>query len=67
MVLSNVKKLLPCLYELNVLCAFRTSEKKTHMKRCEKCKHYKRFVKDMEDEEQEFWDEVDRIRKYGYP
>ena len=64
--MSSVKKLLPCLYELDVLCAFRTSEKQMHMKRCETCTYYKRFVKDMEDEEEEFFEEVDRIREHGW-
>lgn len=62
---SVKKKQLPCLYELDVLCPFRKSEKVRIMRRCEKCPHYAKFVRDMEEEEEEFWEEADRIRKYG--
>lgn len=54
-----------CLFLPDVVCLYVESDKPTFMSRCEECPHYKRFVRDMENEDQEFWDEVDRIRKYG--
>jgi hypothetical protein len=61
------KKLLSCLFFDDVFCSFRKSEKSGIMNRCFKCPHYLRFLRFMEEEEEEFWDEVDRIREYGYP
>ena len=61
------KKLLSCLFLLDVLCSFRKSEKSYIMNRCSECVHYKRFLKEMQEEEEEFFEEADRIRKYGYP
>jgi len=55
------------VFLFDVVCSYNKSEKPAIMDRCLKCKHYFRFVKEMEEEEEEFWDEVDRIRKYGYP
>ena len=61
------KKLLSCVFLADVLCSFRKSEHFGVMSRCLKCSHYARFVREMAEEEEEFWDEVDKIRKYGYP
>ena len=61
------KLLLSCVFLTDVLCSFRKSEKFGIMNRCLKCPFYFKFLKEMEEEEEEeFWDEVDRIRKYGY-
>ena len=65
---NTVKKSLSCLFLLDVLCSFRKSEKKFGiMDRCLKCEHYKRFLKEMAEEDERVMDEIDRIRKYGYP
>lgn len=61
------KKILPCVFFDDVLCSFRRSEKFGIMNRCLKCPHYRRFMRDMEEEEERVWAEIDRIRKYGYP
>ena len=66
-VLSAEKKLLSCLFLVGVLCSFRKSEKSYIMNRCFECPHYKRFLKEMQEEEDAFFEEVERIRKYGYP
>ena len=61
------KKLLFCLFLVDVLCSFRKSEKFYIMNRCFECPHYKRFLKEMQDEEDEFFEECERIWKFGYP
>jgi hypothetical protein len=64
---SVMKKLLSCLFLLDVLCVFRKTEKFGIMNRCSKCLHYKRFLREMEEEEEQFWEEEEKIRKFGYP
>ena len=64
---AKEKKLLECVFFSDVLCVFRKSKNVTFMHRCFWCVHYKRFEKEMEEEEEEFFEEVDKIRKYGYP
>ena len=64
--MSVEKKLLFCFFLPNVICSFRTSEKSGLMDRCLKCPYYVKFLREMEEEEDKFWEEVDRIRKYGY-
>ena len=60
------KKLLFCMFLPDVLCSYRKNEKFGVMSRCLKCPHYMRFLREMEEEEEKFWKDVDRIRKYGY-
>lgn len=68
MCLTSVKeKLLCCLFWSEVLCSFRRSEKSVIMERCFSCVHYKRFVEEMEREEDAFFEEAEKIWKYGYP
>ena len=57
--LSARRKLSSCLFSSHVPCSFRKSEKSGMMRRCPMCGHYKRFVNEMEREEEEFWSEVD--------
>jgi len=61
------KKLLSCVFLRDVLCAFRKSERSYVMERCSTCEHYKRFEREMEEEEDEFFAEAEKIWKYGYP
>ena len=63
---SVEKKLLSCFFLPDVLCSWRKSEKLGLMDRCLKCPFYFKFMREMEEQEEEFWDEVDSIRKYGY-
>jgi hypothetical protein len=34
---------------------------------CEKCPYFKRFNREMAEEEDAFFEKVEKIRKYGYP
>ena len=61
------KKVLSCFFLTDVLCSYRKYEKIGVMSRCLKCQYYERFKREMDEEEEEFWDEVNMIRKYGYP
>lgn len=49
-----------------MLCSYRKSEKFTVMDRCLKCKHYRRFMWEMAEEDERVMDEIDEIRKHGY-
>ena len=46
-------KLLSCFFDDDVLCSFRKSEKSGIMNRCFKCPFYKKFVEEMEKEEED--------------
>jgi len=61
------EKVLSCLFLLDVLCSFRKTEKFGVMDRCLKCSHYERFLREMDEQDEKFWDEEARIRKYGFP
>ena len=63
--ISVKKKLFPCLFLLDVLCSFRKYEKLGIMDRCLKCEHYKRFLKEMAEEDERVMDEIDEIRRTG--
>jgi hypothetical protein len=60
-------KLLTCIFLLDVLCSHRKSDDFRPMERCFTCKHYLRFLRLMEEEEEKFFVECDKIRKFGYP
>ena len=63
---SVEKKLLSCLFWLDVLCSYRRRyEKLGIMDRCLKCPHYFRFLREMDKEDQKVMDEVDEIRRTG--
>jgi len=64
---SVKEKLFSCVFLSDVLCSFRKSEHFAVMERCFKCPHYKRFEREMEEEEDAFFEECERIWKYGYP
>ena len=66
LVLSVKKKLLSCVWLDDVLCSFRKSEKVKIMNRCWKCEQYKRFLREMEEEDERDMEEIDFIQKYGY-
>jgi len=55
-------KTLGCIFVLGVLCSFRKdAEDFRPMERCFTCKYYLRFKKELEEEEEEFFEEVDRL------
>lgn len=60
---KNVVVGLHCVFQNDVLCSFRKSERSGVMNRCFKCEEYVRFMREMDDEEDEFWVEVDAERK----
>ena len=60
-------KLLPCIFLLDVVCPYRKSDDFRPMERCFKCKHYFRFLREMQEEEDKVHAEFDKIRKFGYP
>jgi hypothetical protein len=58
---------LPCILFSDVPCSFRKSENTVFMDRCFKCLQYERFEREMDEEDQKVMDEIERIRKFGYP
>jgi len=62
---SVEKKLLSCLFLPDVLCLYRRYGKFGVMDRCLKCIHYKRFLRDMAEEDEKVMDEIDEIRRTG--
>jgi hypothetical protein len=59
------RKILPCFFEPDVWCSYRKSERFTVMARCFKCKYYLEFIREMEEEEEKFWEEEERLRREG--
>ena len=58
-------KVLSCLFLLDVLCSFRTSEKVFGiMDRCLKCEYYLSFLKEMAEEDEKVMDEIDEMRRF---
>ena len=55
-------KVLSCVFLNDVLCKYRKSEKPMVLGRCFKCRHFSRFNHIMEEQEDAFWEQVDRIR-----
>jgi hypothetical protein len=61
-------KFLPCIFLLGVSCQLRKkADDFRPMEQCFKCKHYLRFLREMEEEEEKVHAEFNRIRKFGYP
>jgi len=57
-------KTLSCYFLPDVLCSYVKNQKFTGvLSRCMKCKHYSRFLAEMEDEEERFFEEVERARR----
>jgi len=67
---SAKKKLLSCVFSSHVSCSFRKSEKFGIMNRCLRCPHYKRFEREMDEEDARESAEIEDIwknpEKYGY-
>jgi len=61
------RKVLSCVFWSDVLCSFRKSEQFAIMERCLRCPHLARFEREMGEEDEREMDEIDKIRKYGYP
>ena len=59
-------KALPCIFLLDVLCSWRKdAEDFRPMERCFTCKFYLKFARDLEKEEEKFFDEVEEREKHG--
>jgi len=56
-------KVLSCVFFDDVLCSYRKNERFGVMSRCFKCRHYRKFKREMDEEEEEFFEEVERIRR----
>lgn len=57
------EKVLSCVFFDDVSCSFRKSEKPRVVSGCSGCRHYKRFIEEMEREDEEFWNEIDERDK----
>lgn len=55
-------KSLQCSFLLDVLCPHKKYKGFRVFGKCFKCPHYLKFLREMEDEEQKFFDEVERVR-----
>lgn len=64
----NVSKaVLSCMFLDGVLCSYRKDGDDFRvMERCFKCSYYKKFLRLMEEEEDEFWVFESEVRKYGW-
>ena len=52
-----------CFFTNAVRCFHRKSDRSGVFDRCAKCPHYERFMREMEEEEDKFWDEFDRLER----
>ncbi len=63
-------KLFSCLLLPHVPCSFRKSEKFGIMSRCLRCRHYRIFLREMDEEDERETVEIEGIwrkpEKYGY-
>jgi len=58
-------KILSCPFDNIVLCSYRKDPKFTVMDRCLKCSHYEQFAKEMDEEEDKFFEEVEEAHRTG--
>ena len=56
-----------CVFFDDVLCSFRRTKGYYIMARCLKCKHYLRFLREMAEEEEEFWEWEGKVRRGEIP
>lgn len=52
-----------CSFFDDVVCSFKKSDKFVVLRRCLKCSHSERFMREMEQEENMFFDEAKRMRR----
>jgi hypothetical protein len=58
---ESQREVLSCVFFDDVLCSFRKSQKPKIMARCLKCSRYKRFGREMEKEEDEFFEFCEKV------
>lgn len=63
---KNELKLLSCVFSVDVLCSYHKDATFGVMNRCFKCPHYRRFEREMDEQDERIMDEIDEIRKHGY-
>jgi len=61
------RTLFSCVLFDKVLCSFRVNDEDYFMHRCYRCREYERFMREMQKEDERVMQEIDNIRKYGYP
>ena len=52
----------PCTLEVGKVCPHKKCEHTRILAKCFKCPHYRRFMADMEAEEEQFFKEVEKMR-----
>ena len=62
---ESALKVLPCVFFDDVLCSYRKDVRSGVMGRCSKCRHYRRFEREMDEEDERIMDEIDEIRRTG--
>jgi len=67
--LADKSQILPCVFFDDVLCSFRKDAKVAVMGRCFACRHYERFMAEMdkreEEEDAEFLAESERMNRFA--
>jgi hypothetical protein len=59
------KVVLKCVFWDDVLCSFRKDVRSGVMARCFECPHYRRFEREMDEEDERVMNEIDEIRRTG--
>jgi len=62
---ENGLKCLPCVFFDDILCSYRKDVRSGVMGRCLKCCHYRRFEREMDEEDEKIMDEIDKIQRTG--
>jgi len=52
-----------CFFSNAVVCSFRKHDAVGFMARCESCEHYKRFNREMDEEDVKMMDAIDKIHE----
>ena len=56
----------PCPWNEKVICPHRKSSKFSILSQCHGCVHLKKFEREMEEEEDAVFEEIELIEKHGY-
>lgn len=57
-------KVFSCPFSPDILCLYRKNERFSMMSRCSKCRHLRRFEREMDEEDERVMKEIDEERKY---
>ena len=61
---ENGLKVSSCIFFDDVLCSFRKDLRFGMMSKCFKCPEYRRFEREMDEEDERVMNEIDNIRKH---